>query len=165
MTPPSGPSYTLQRASALVADFDLSPVPEGRTATPSYTRNTTAYALNGLTISDVRPAEGEMVGAHNFDLRLFDGDQLTLTLREEDGAYWIHLLELALNTQPDSQADLGDEPVSETIAELAERRAERNKKLGAAKAWDFAIPQYKFEQFTKPFEDLLEPLPDTPDAG
>ena len=165
VTPPSGVSYSLQRATALVADFDFSALPDGRSATPSYTRNTTAYALNGLTVSDVRPAKGEMGTVHNFDLRLFDGDQLKLALQEDEGVYWIRLVRLELNAEPLVSTEPGEEPVSENIDQLAERRAERNKKLGAAKAWDFAIPQYKFEQFTKPLEDLLEPLDDTSDAG
>ena len=157
--PFDGAEYRLSRTGADVSDFTLETVPEGRKTKPAYTWNTTGYALTSLTLSDVRATTA------NWDLdrgavtyELFDGSVLTFGLSQEEGdLYWLTLVDAKV--APLNAVEPGAAPTPQDIPELSGNASDRIAKIrGRMDGWDFAIPPFKFEQFVKPLEELLEPV-------
>jgi len=160
VVPFEGPAYRLSRASADIPDFTLETVPEGRKTKPAYSWNTTGFALTSLNISDVRST----IAAWSLDkglvtYELFDGTMLTFGLAEgEDGdVNWLTLVDA---TAPTPALPVpGEAPTAEDIPELIGNPADRIGEIRARMdGWDFGIPPFKFEQFVKPLEELLEPI-------
>ena len=159
VVPFEGPAYRLSRDSADTPDFVLETVPEGRKTKPAFSWNTTGFALTSLNISDVRST----TAAWSLDkglvtYELFDGSVLTFGLAAGDkDLNWLTLVDAA--AAPRKRREPGDAPTAENIPELGNdpegRIADIRSRMDG---WDFAIPQFKFEQFVKPLEELLEPV-------
>ena len=159
VVPFEGESYRLSRTGADNPDFTLETVPEGRKAKPAFTWNTTGFALTSLNISDVRATEADWSmdqGVVTYEL--FDGSVLTFALAQEGGDLnWLTLVD-ARTVAPAPQ-EPGEAPTADDIPELSGNPEERVAAVWARmEGWDFAIPQFKFEQFVKPLEELLEPV-------
>jgi len=160
VVPFEGPAYRLSRDSTDNPDFTLATVPEGRKTKPAFSWNTTGFALTSLNISDVRST----TAAWSLDkglvtYELFDGSVLTFGLADGEAGdlKWLTLVD-ATAPAP-SQAEPGEAPTAEDIPELSGNPAKRVAEIRSRMdGWDFGIPQFKFEQFVKPLEELLEPV-------
>ena len=159
VVPFEGPPYRLSRDNDETPDFTLETVPEGRKAKPAYSWNTTGFALTSLNISDVRATTAAWsLDKGRVTYELFDGTVLTFGLAgQEDDLQWLTLVD-ARAPAPMPQ-EPGEAPTAEDIPELEKDPGDRVAQIRARMdGWDFAIPQFKFEQFVKPLEELLEPV-------
>ena len=159
VAPLMGPAYRLVRDDADQSDFVLVAPPEGRKVKPAYSWNTTGFAITGLTVSDVRRADTSGPASNGqITYRFFDGSRLTFVLLQEGDQYWMTISGAAF--EPETQpVEAGTVPIAQDITELNEAAQARLGDIKAAmEDWSFGIPQYKFEQMTKPLEELLEPI-------
>jgi len=138
--------------------FAVLDIPAGRELSYPTVGNSIGGALNDLQIEDVRPAEAaEAVFTSTFET--FDG--LTVMARGydvEDG-FWMSF-EASAQPRPDTGAGAsvdGDEqsepaaaaPQADPIADAAQIN-------GRVAGWQFRMPDYKSDQFSRRWSDLLK---------
>ncbi len=179
LAPPEGAAYKLFRPSPDETDVALENPPQGRTPQPAYTLNASAFAPVGLLVEDVRRAD-EVDFSSGTVARVvyttFGGIVLELELAARDEKYWMKAVAAPMpapstaepaqqlsdeTPEKGAEADVFDgEGVSEvedagaSAAKTENEAAALNRRLAG---WAFAIPKYKYDQMTKPLEDLLEP--------
>ena len=184
---PNAQPYRLERPSFDVTDFSLAEIPEGRTPMPAFTLNATAFALAGLSITDVKKvADIEFSDPVKVSCRTFDGVLIDIELVKSGEDRWMRLtateagadqvsdqgseltadIEESAPQEPIGSETSDDESATEDAvlasanedAGLSARIAALNQRVSG---WAFQIPAFKYDQLAKPLEDLLEPLDET----
>ncbi len=169
--PLDGPAYLLERESAESTDFALGVVPDGRTPKAAFNLNSTAYALAGLSITDVKPAdEIDFADGARATYRLFNGLILDLDLVEGDDEHWVSFMADAEEALPAAETardrESADGTAGESETPLAPETSIENPRDEAAsvnertEGWAFGIAEFKFDQMTKTLDSLLEPPED-----
>lgn len=124
-----GEEIRISKESAESTDFDVTDIPDGRELSYATVANGIAGVLNALTLDDVRkPTESEAETAST-TFEKFDGTSIVVVTEKSDGEAWITL-----------QA-MGDDSTG-TYERLA--------------GWQFKIPEYKANQLTRRWEDILK---------
>jgi hypothetical protein len=137
ITPASGPAYKVSRENKDQTDFTVTGVPKGRELSSPSVASAVSRELNGLTLSDVRKApEGASGKAPKAVFRTFDGLEVQLQGREDGERRYITVASQSTATE---------------TAEESKKLAERTQ------GWEFEIPNYKYDGFFKPLEELLKP--------
>jgi hypothetical protein len=169
VTPLEGPAYLLERYTPESPDFLLGFVPEGRAPKAAFNLNTTAYALAGLSITDVKPAaEIDFGDAARATYRLFNGLVLDLELLKQDEAYWVSFIADAKDPlissgaddhepAPERELDMADSNVPSIEDTSVDNQALASRITARTDGWAFRIAEFKFNQFTKSLDSLLEP--------
>ena len=134
ITHPDGEEIRINKASADAADFDVANIPDGRQLSYATVANGIAGALNALTLDDVRKEIASAEDAVSTTFETFAGDRVAVLTREEDGERWITLT-----------ASSGDD-VDGNATSINER----------VQGWQFRIADYKANQFTRRWEDILK---------
>lgn len=161
ITPKEGPAYKLSRASLDESDFTLADMPVGRTAQSNFTVNTPAYALAALAITDVTAAEQvDFSAASRASYETFDNIAVDLDLAVAEDGHWIRV-QARLIEPGDAAADTDDTEDGAT----GDARARVTKINDRTQGWVYSIPEFKYDQFTKPLEELVKPLEDPSDEN
>lgn len=162
---PDGETIKLTKTNAEQTDFAVTEIPAGRELSYATVANAVGGVLDNLSLDDVGPVAAPGPEAVTTTFETFDGRVVRVSSEEIDSQYWIQVsasydAELAAHLglpQEDLPADApgdsggasatdSDEKVSTTVAAL-NRRTEH---------WRYQIPQYKFEQLTRRWQDLLK---------
>jgi hypothetical protein len=107
VTPPTGPAYTISRASKDEQDFRMENLPAGRELSFAGSVNPVAAGLVDFTFEDVQPAASvDFSRAATHVTRTFDGLTVTTRIARKDGADWAQLT--AAGTRPETQTEAGE---------------------------------------------------------
>jgi len=149
-------------------------LPEGRELSYASVVNPIGGALANLELEDVRPVDGVDAEADvTTAYRTQDGLVVTLGRHLLDEESWFAIEAGAeppaeeAAVEPDESADgedageTGDEEAGPATPSPEERAAEIN---ATTSGWLYRLPDYKSEQLTKRWEDLLAPLEEDGDA-
>ena len=138
---PDGEEIRVGKESADATDFDVLNVPDGRELSYATVANSIAGALNALSLDDVRQAGERSADAVTTTFDTFDGVRIVVSTVHEEDEYWISL----------EAAEAGDS------GETAESVASINARVAG---WEYRIPEYKANQLTRRFDDILKTGPD-----
>jgi hypothetical protein len=168
----AGPAYLLTRAERGATDLVLSPVPKGRTPVSPMSLSSQAEALASLHFDDVRAAPTPAATAvDRATYRTFDGQVIELTGHREGEKAFVSVTarrdaDLAAKfPEPAAKpASTGEKPAQTSPAapSPAASPADRTAEILAARAkgLEYEIPAYKYEAIFKPFDELLEKMPE-----
>ncbi|MDH4107178.1 MAG: DUF4340 domain-containing protein [Gammaproteobacteria bacterium] len=154
-----GETVRVVKANASDAAFSVEGVPAGRELSYPTIGNPIGGALNDLQLEDVRPAE-TAEPAFTTTFEAFDGLLVTARGYEAEDGLWLGFEATATEAPPAEAPAVtaGDE--SET-AEPAPEEASPDPSADAARinartaGWQFRIPDYKVDQFSRRWSDLL----------
>ena len=155
-----GETVRIAKESQDDAGFAVLDIPAGRELSYPTVANSIGGALNDLQLEDVRPAEGgEAVFTTTFET--FDG--LTVVARgyEVEDGYWMSF-EASAPAPPapdeDEGADSGEDeqPEASTAARPADPDSDAAHINERVADWQFRIPDYKADQFSRRWSDLLK---------
>lgn len=144
ITPPNGPAYTVSRANAEQADFQLAAIPAGRELNFPAAATNLATTITEFRFEDIRPVpQVDFAKASTLTLKTFDGLTLNLKFAATDGAQWatIH--------------------AEGTGAEREQEAATINAK---ADGWAFKVPEYLATALVPARDTLLKPPADAAPA-
>lgn len=148
IAPASGPAYKVSREKKEQTDFTVSNIPKGRELSSPGAANGTAGELVSLTLDDVRkPPSADAKPDATATFHTFDGLDVQVTGYKDGERRYVSFV-------PKSTAK--------------ETEAEAQTLTARVMGWQFEIPNYKYDQFFKPLEELLkkpEPKPDAKDKG
>ncbi len=154
-----GEAINLYKTSEDAVNFEFEQVPEGRELSYPSVGNSIATAVGGLELEDVRPAgEGEApegAATATTVYTTFDGLQLTVDSTTANDETWIGLEArvVPMEAEDASETDPGAEQTEGTTTpDPAEQADTINARVAA---WEYRIPQYKANQLTRRWEDLL----------
>jgi hypothetical protein len=131
---PDGEEIRIIKESAEASDFEVANIPEGRELSYATVTNSITGVLSALTLDDVRTATEMSAQAVTTTFETFDGSRVTVRTEKSDDESWISLHATAI-----------EEDV-ETIADINAR----------VEGWHFRIPEYKANQLTRRWEDILK---------
>ena len=131
---PNGEEIHIKKESAATTDFNVANIPAGRELSYATVANGIAGVLSALTLDDVRRPEKTGAGAVTTTFDTFDGVRIAVSTENTVDEGWIML-----------KASSIDEEVS-SVAAINSR----------VEGWQFNIPQYKVNQLTRRWEDILK---------
>lgn len=166
------------RKTARGGNLEVANVPKGRELSSPTAASTLAAALSGLTLKDViarSSLAAEADAGVSTEFRTFDGLVLTATSFKLDGKHYVTFdaafdedLAREFYVPPENQtkaADSSEEPdeasaeeatQQEIGSEVFDKTREEAARLQAKFAdWAFELPEYKYNNLTKPLSDLL----------
>lgn len=181
ITHADGETIRLRKQSEDVANFTIEDIPEGRELSYPSVGNSIAAAIDGLALEDVRPVAGGDESTEGTSATTvyttFDGLQLTIDSTTAEDEIWIELRaeavpveaaepEAAGETEAAEPAEQDGEPSQEEDPQAAEESeseeaespdpAEQAETINArVSGWEYRIPEYKANQLTRRWEDLL----------
>jgi hypothetical protein len=132
---PDGEQIRINKESAEASDFDVADIPEGRELSYATVANGIAGVLNALALDDVRKAADVGTDPVTTTFETFDGARIIVNTEKSDDESWITVAASSI-----------DEEI-EAVAAINARVA----------GWQFRIPQYKANQLTRRWEDILKP--------
>lgn len=131
---PDGEEILINKESAEVSDFEVSNIPDGRELSYATVTNSITGVLAALTLDDVRKAQDMSPDAVITTFETFAGSRIVVSTEKSDEESWITL-----------DASSIEEDI-ESVAALNARVA----------GWQFKIPQYKANQLTRRWDDILK---------
>ncbi len=143
---PDGDLVRLRPADEDGDQWVLLGVPEGREAVTSWEIRPVASALAALSMRDVRPNDEMPDDAVRALFQTRDGLIFLATLFEDDEGRWVNF-----SVSADAGAVAEDESDDEAM-ELEIDAAAVDARLSP---WQFALPDYRFDEMTSRLEDLL----------
>lgn len=156
-----GETLRIEKSSRDEANFSVPDVPEGRELSYPTVANSIAGALNDLELEDVRRSAG-LEAASMATFSSFDGLVVRVSVyADSDDSRWIAVEASATEPPlPAAEAETGDETEAGDAAEpepdpAADVAAEAEAINGRARGWEFRIPDYKANQLTRRWEDIL----------
>ena len=153
ITSKEGSSYKLARADADESNFTIADIPAGRIPESEFTVNSPAFALAALSITDVRAEEQvDFSAASQATYETFDNIAVDVNLAVAEDGHWISVQ--ARFIEPEG-AEGADETADAAAHNARDRVAEINDQT---QGWVYSIPEFKYDQFTKPLEELLKPF-------
>lgn len=124
-----GEEIRISKETAESTDFDVVDIPDGRELSYATVANGIAGVLSALTLDDVRKDTGSGAKTVTTTFEKFDGMSIDVVTEKTDDESWITV-----------QASGGDS------ADAYDR----------LQGWQFRIPQYKANQLTRRWEDILK---------
>lgn len=126
-----GEEIRISKESAESTDFDVVDIPDGRELSYATVANGIAGVLNALTLDDVRKQAESEAETVTTTFEKFDGTSIVVVTERNEDESWISV-----------QATGSDNDSASTYERLA--------------SWQFKIPQYKANQLTRRWEDILK---------
>ncbi|MDX1405339.1 MAG: DUF4340 domain-containing protein [Woeseiaceae bacterium] len=134
---PDGEEIRINKISDEGSDFEVTNIPEGRELSYATVANSITGVLSSLSLEDVREA-GEVSGdAVTTIFETVEGARIEILTEKSDDESWI-------TVSATSEAGL------DAITALNERTS----------GWQFRIPQYKANQLTRRWDDILKAASD-----
>jgi Domain of unknown function (DUF4340) len=187
ITHEDGETISLYKENEDAPNFEFEAVPEGRELSYPSVGNSIASTVGGLELEDVRPAgegeETEEASTATTVYTTFDGLQLTVDSTTANEETWIGLeaeaVPVEAEAQPQEAAKPADTPEQEgEAAEQADTDAaaepeseeadspspsEQAASINArVSGWEYRIPEFKANQITRRWADLLaDPEPES----
>lgn len=131
---PDGEEIRIVKESAEASDFEVTNIPQGRELSYATVTNSITGVLSSLTLDDVRAATDMPAEAVTTTFETFDGARVTVRTDKSDDENWIALRATA---------------TEEGVASVAEINAR-------VEGWQFRIPEYKANQLTRRWDDILK---------
>ena len=131
---PDGEEIRISKDSADAPEFAVVNIPDGRELSYATVANGIAGALNALTLDDVRKGVAIEAEAVSTTFDTIDGNRIVVLTNEEDGESWI-----ALTAAPGDDTDTDAASLNERV-----------------QGWQFRIADYKANQLTRRWEDILK---------
>ena len=128
-----GEEIRISKESAESTDFDVVDIPDGRELSYATVANGIANVLNALTLDDVRKAAESNAGTVTTTFESFDGSTIVVVTDNSDTDSWI-----SITASRNAEGSPG--------AEIMDRVA----------GWQFKIPEYKANQLTRRWADILK---------
>ena len=165
---PDGQVIRLSKDNAAQTDFIVSEIPAGRELSYASVANVVGGVLDNLTLDDVSPAAEFSAAAINTSFETFDGRVIRISSEAIDANYWIQISSsydpaLAARLAPPEvdEANDADRPAvvageSAATKSQEETRAAVEALTQRTQHWRYQIPQYKYEQLTRRWQDLLK---------
>ena len=125
----------ISKESAEETDFTVADIPDGRELSYASIANGIAGVLNSLSLEDVRKDTEMSAGTVTTIFDTFDGARIVVQIEQTDDESWITL------------------KVSAADAEASSVEAINARVDG----WQFKIPEYKANQLSRRWEDILKP--------
>lgn len=156
-----GEEIRIGKESADATDFEVMNIPEGRELSYAAIANSIGGALNALTLDDVRKAEGSTADVVTTTFETFDGVRVVVATVEEEDEYWISVQAAAVEQEPDAApADAGQGDATGTAASVTDKESDPVESAASINArvagWQYRIPEYKANQLTRRFDDILK---------
>jgi hypothetical protein len=140
--PPGGARFSVARAKPSDADFNLAPLPAGKTAPDPSAPDGVAAAIVGFGFDDVRSARnfdfGNPAGTARLITKTFDGLKVTVNALKQGEDYW---------------ATVSAEALDPGKADAAKEAALIN---AHASGWAYKLPAYKGQLFMTTLDSLLK---------
>lgn len=131
---PDGEEIHINKESTEGTDFEVTNIPDGRELSYATVTNSITGVLASLTLDDVRKATDNPADAVTTTFETFEGARIVVQTEKSDEESWITL-----------EAEAIEDDI-ESIAALNARVA----------GWQFRIPQYKANQLTRRWDDILK---------
>lgn len=151
---PDGEEIRIGRESAETSDFDVLNIPDGRELSYDTVANGIAGALNALNLDDVRKGDAFEADVVTTTFDTFDGTRIVVETMKSDDGNWISLRAIAddQDVAAEGVAEDGEKIEGEAAVDV-ESAAEINARV---EGWQYRIPEYKANQLTRRFEDILK---------
>ncbi|MEE8307432.1 MAG: DUF4340 domain-containing protein, partial [Gammaproteobacteria bacterium] len=155
---PDGEAIRLEKANVGQTDFTVTKIPVGRELSYASVGNVVGGVLDNLTLDDVGPAAAPGAETVTTTYRTFDGQVIRISCEASDSKYWIqvaasHDAELAARLSAPLDEAGGEAPAANSQENVSAAVAALNQRT---QQWRYQIPQYKYEQLTRRWEDLLK---------
>ncbi len=130
---PDGEEIRIEKDADEGDEFEVTNLPEGRELSYATVTNSITGVLSALTLDDVRKATDMPAAAVTATFETINGARIVVQTDRSDEESWISL-----------DVTAGDD--AEELAAVSERVA----------GWQFRIPQYKANQLTRRWDDILK---------
>ena len=138
--PAKGPGFSVSRDKKAQADFTVHGVPRGRELSGADAADSMGSALSSLTLTDARKAIAPPKGVDlvHAVFKTFDGLEIDVSGYQQANDHYI-----------DVSARARDQSAG----------AEAQRIESRVQGWDYAIPDYRYEEIFRSLDGLLKPLP------
>lgn len=138
--PAKGPGFSASRAKSTQPDFTVHDIPRGRELTGPDAADALGSALSNLTLTDVRKSAAPPAGIalSHAVFATFDGLEIDVSGHVDAQSHYIDISARATGKSADAQA-----------RQINSR----------ARGWDYAIPDYRYEEIFPKMDSFLKPLP------
>ena len=138
VTPVSGPTFAVKRASPADADFTIADMPPGREEAYPGAADAVGAAITGFAFDDVKAASDfDFANAPRLVTKTFDGLTVTVQIVPQDQSFWATIY--AEGASPDA--------------------AREAREIDAhTDGWAYKLPTYKGQFFMTTLDSLLKPL-------
>lgn len=151
-----GETINVFKSSPEETDFQVQDLPQDRELSYPTVANSIAAALSDLQLEDVRRGEPGDASA-TVDFETFDGLRIAVTVFEEEEAAWVALHTAANDPLEAAAAETAQDsveiPVEDSVGKPAAVAAATNQRL---LGWQFQIPEFKLNQLTRRWDDILK---------
>lgn len=130
---PDGEEIRIEKDADEGDEFEVTNLPEGRELSYATVTNSITGVLSALTLDDVRKATDMPAAAVTATFETINGARIVVQTDRSDEESWISL-------------DVTADDDAEELAAVSERIA----------GWQFRIPQYKANQLTRRWDDILK---------
>ena len=152
---PDGEEIRIEKPNAEGTGFEVTNLPAGRELTYATVTNSTTGVLSTLTLDDVRKAGKVPADAVTTTFETFDGTRIVVETEKSGDESWISLQATALESG-DAAANEAEAQESDSDDD-AEDQVESVDAINArVMGWQFKIPQYKANQLTRRWDDILK---------
>lgn len=141
--PAKGPGFSVSRTNKTQSSFDVRGIPHGRELTAPDAANSMGSALSGLTLTDVRKAAPPPAGTDlaRAVFKTFDGLEIDISGHKEANDHYIDVSARATDKSVDAEAQ---------------------KINTGVQGWEYAVPDYRYDEIFQSMDGLLKPLPAKP---
>ncbi len=159
-----GQTVNLEKASREARDFSVTNMPAERELSYASVANTVGGVLDNLTLDDVAPATELGPDAVITTFTTFDGQVIRIAGEEAESKHWVQLTAaydaaLAEQQAPSQQTETAAADTPQTMVgegQTAAAQAAVDALNERTRQWRYQIPQYKYEQLTRRWQDLLK---------
>jgi hypothetical protein len=138
--PVKAPAFGVSRDKSTQADFAVHGVPRGRELSGADAADTMGSALSALTLTDAIKAGAPGNGSLSHAVfKTFDGLEIDISGYQQAGNDYIEV-----------SARGADKSAAATEAQRINSRVQ---------GWDYAVPDYRYEEIFQSLDGLLKPLP------
>lgn len=141
---PGGEVQIVEPKKGVTGDFAFANLPEGRKLTSDYAPRNIAAVISGFVLNDVRKQENvpfDPAKAYVANYESANGIAAELTFWQEGETQYLRA----------KASYTGSDPASEAAKQVEAINAR-------AAGWTYIIPEYQYEQISKPFEQVTEPV-------
>jgi hypothetical protein len=147
---PDGEVQIVEPKQGVTGNFAFANMPEGRKLKSEYAPRNIAAVASGFVLNDVRKNENvpfDPSKAYNVTYESKDGIVADMAFWQEEKTQYLRIKADYKGSDPESDA-------AKTVEAINKRAA----------GWTYIIPEYQYEQVSKPFEEVTEPA-DKPGPG
>ena len=163
---PDGQAIKLIKDEATQTDFTVTEIPRDRELSYAGVGNVVGGVLDNLSLDDVGPAAEFGSEAVSTTFETFDGRVIRIRSETIDADHWIQVsasydAALAARLAPPKDEEAGDNgsltPADESPTMTSQETSDAVAALTQhTQHWRYKIPQYKYEQLTRRWQDLLK---------